>query len=185
MSKRTKRIVIWTVTLAAITALAVPKLTSSRSPSKETAADKRGNGGPPKQVSVKAYVVTAGQLDDRIAVTGSILPNEQIDLQSEVPGKIVRIYFTEGTQVRKGAPLVKINDADLQAQLTRAIYEKQLAQAKEDRQRQLREKQAVSPAEYDIALNELNTATASIAIIRAQIAKTLILAPFSGTIGLR
>jgi membrane fusion protein (multidrug efflux system) len=185
MTKRTKRIVIWTAALAAITALALPKLTSSRPSSRDSAADKRGNGAPSKQVSVKAYVVTAGQLDDRISVTGSILPNEQIDLQSEVPGKIVRIYFAEGSQVRKGTPLVKINDADLQAQLTRAIYERQLAQAKEERGRQLREKQAVSPAEYDIALNELNTASASISLIRAQIAKTLIVAPFSGTVGLR
>jgi membrane fusion protein (multidrug efflux system) len=184
MTKRTKRTVYWLLAVVLLAGLAIPKLTSSKAKSQTAAGKGRGgsNSGP---VAVRAYVVAPSKLDDRITVTGTISANEQVDLQSEVPGKITRIYFREGEPVRKGAPLVKINDSELQAQLVRANYRRQLAAAKEARQKQLREKQAVSQEEYDVALSELNTASADIALIRAQIAKTMIVAPFSGTVGLR
>ena len=52
-------------------------------------------------------------------------------------------------------------------------------------QRQLLERKAISPADYDVAINELNTADAEIALVRAQIARTEIRAPFAGVVGLR
>lgn len=168
--------------VAVLAGLAIPKLMSPSGSSNAAPARAAGRGG---AVNVKAYIVQPSTLDDRILVTGTISPNEQVDLQSEVPGKITRILFKEGSSVNKGALLVKFNDADLQAQLQRAIYRKDLAAAKEYRQRMLREKDAVSQAEYDIALNELNTTSADISLIKAQIAKTEIRAPFSGVIGLR
>jgi len=185
MTKRTKRLTLWLVAAAVILGLAIPKLTS-RTGSAPAASQKGGRGGGGTgPVTVKAYVVSSSSLNDQISVTGTISPHEQVDLQSEVPGKLVRIYFREGEYVKKGTLLTKINDVDLRAQLERAQYAKQLAEAKEGRQRQLRDKEAVSPAEYDVAINELNTATADIALIKAQIAKTEIRAPFSGVVGLR
>jgi membrane fusion protein (multidrug efflux system) len=188
MTKRTKRLTLWLLAAVIVVGLAIPKLTSLKGNTPAAAAKKSSGGrgsGSSGPVAVRAYVVSPETLDDRIAVTGTISPNEQVDLQSEVPGKIVKIYFHEGDRVSRGKLLVKINDADLRAQLQRAIYQKQLATAKEARQRQLREKDAVSQAEYDVAINELNTATADIALITAQIAKTEIRAPFSGVVGLR
>lgn len=182
MTKRAKRITIGLIGVAVLAGFAIPKLTSSSDKPAAASSSRRGGGGP---LAVRAYVVAPATLDDRILVTGTISPNEQVDLQSEVPGKITRILFNEGQVVSKGTLLVKINDADLQAQLKRALLQKQLAEVKEGRQRQLRDKQAISAAEYDIAQNELNTSDAEIGLIRAQIAKTEIRAPFSGVIGLR
>jgi len=182
MTTRAKRITIGLICVAVLVLLAIPKITSTSGNSAAAPSRRAGAGGP---LAVKAYVVAPSTLDDRIIVTGTVSPNEQVDLQSEVPGKITRILFKEGTVVKKGALLVKINDADLRAQLQRAIYRKELAEAKESRQRILREKQAISQAEYDIALNELHTSDAEIDLIRAQIEKTEIRAPFAGVIGLR
>jgi membrane fusion protein (multidrug efflux system) len=169
--------------VAVLTAFAIPKLTSTSKVSQ--AAPSRRGGGDAPPVTVRAYVVQQTRLDDRILVTGTVLPNEQIDLHSEVPGKIMAINFREGSTVRKGTLLVKINDADLRAQLRRAVSRKELAESKERRQRTLREKQAISQAEYDEATSELSTTAADIDLIKAQIAKTEIRAPFSGMIGLR
>jgi membrane fusion protein (multidrug efflux system) len=81
--------------------------------------------------------------------------------------------------------LVKINDADLQAELRRAQYQEDLARSDENRKRQLLEARGISQEEYEIAQNRLNTAKAEVELIRAQIGKTEITAPFSGRIGLR
>jgi membrane fusion protein (multidrug efflux system) len=185
MSKRTKQITLWVLAGVTVAGLALPKIIHRDSSSKAKAAGSSGSkhgGGP---VVVRAYVVQPTELSDRISVTGTILPNEQVDIQSEVPGKIVEIRFREGAAVNRGDLLVKINDADLQAQLAEAEAHKQLAEAKEARGRQLRQKEAVSQDEYDVDLSELRTAIAQIDLIKAQIAKTAIVAPFSGRIGLR
>jgi membrane fusion protein (multidrug efflux system) len=187
MTQRAKRLTIGAVALAVLVALAIPKLTSSGKTGAPGArqAGRSGGGGASGPVAVRAYVVQPSQLDDEIVVSGTISPNEQVDLQSEVPGKIIRIFFREGAAVNKGMLLVKINDSELRAQLARAGARKELAVAKETRQRTLREKDAVSQAEYDVALNELRSAEADIALIRAQIEKTELRAPFAGTVGLR
>lgn len=181
MTKRTKQVVYTVVAVLALSALALPKILNSSQ--KEPAAKK--GGGTSAAAVVKAYVAGRAKLDDRLFVTGTVLPNEQIDLHSEVPGKIVRINFREGAMVSKGSLLVKINDADLQASLRKAIYRRQLLEQKEQQQKQLLQRQAVSQAEYDIAANDLNIAASEIELVRAQIAKTEIRAPFSGMIGLR
>jgi membrane fusion protein (multidrug efflux system) len=204
MSKRTKRIVIWSLLGAALVALALPKLMNGSdgssgahagaSAKRAGRADARGasgargagrSGGAAGPVSVRAVIVSTGSLDDDLRVTGTLLPNEQVDLQSETSGKIVGIYFREGELVATGKLLVKINDSELRAQLKRAVYRRTLAAAKEARTKQLLEKNAVSAADYDVAINELNTANADIELIQAQLAKTELRAPFAGTIGFR
>src|SRR6185436_1147000 len=60
-----------------------------------------------------------------------------------------------------------------------------IAEQQADRQKQLFEKQFISQEEYNNALNELNVVRADAQLIGAQIAKTVIRAPFDGTVGLR
>lgn len=209
MSKKTKRIVIWTMLAAALVALAWPKIftddaaalaggpggdrggaritpaggsAGARGPGGAGVGGRGGGRGP---VSVNAVIVEAGVLDDDLRVTGTILPNEQVELQSETNGKITGIYFREGEVVGRGKLLVKINDAELRAQLKRAVHRRTLAAAKEARTKQLLEKNAVSPADYDVAISELNTANAEIELIQAQLDKTEVRAPFGGVIGFR
>lgn len=69
--------------------------------------------------------------------------------------------------------------------MLRAEARKAIAAQNAERQRQLFEKEFVSPEEYNTIVNELNIANAEVQLIKAQIDKTEIRAPFDGTIGLR
>jgi membrane fusion protein (multidrug efflux system) len=108
-----------------------------------------------------------------------------VELRSEMTGKVTGIYFKEGSRVKKGDLLVKINDADLQAQQQKLEFQKELAEEREFRQRRQLETDLTSQEQYDIALNALNAVKADIEVVQAQIAKTEIRAPFDGQIGLK
>ncbi|RYF22110.1 MAG: efflux RND transporter periplasmic adaptor subunit, partial [Flavobacteriales bacterium] len=84
-----------------------------------------------------------------------------------------------------GSVLVKINDRDIQAQLREAITKQGLSGTNENRAKQLLEKGAISQEEYDTSLADLQSLKAQTQLIRAQLAKTTIVAPFSGKVGLR
>lgn len=140
-------------------------------------------GGQP--VAVSGYVVSPEELDNKIFATGSIIANEEVNLSPEISGKIVKLYFREGASVSRGQLLVKINDADLQAQMKKIEVQVKLAQEKEARFKQLLAIQGISQEEYDAVLNALNSLLADIQVIKAQIAKTEIRAPFDGVVGLK
>ena len=106
-------------------------------------------------------------------------------LVTEMPGKIIDIKFSEGSKVAEGDLLLKINDAELQAQLKKLQIQERLANANEAREKKLLEVNGISQMEYDGVLAQLNSTRADIEMIQAQIAKTEIRAPFSGTIGLK
>lgn len=139
----------------------------------------------PSELPVRAMILNPTSLDNRILASGTVLPDESVELSSEASGKITAIYFREGERVRKGDLLLTINDADLQAQLQRLKYQEDLLVEREFRQRKLLEKEAVSQEVYDQALADLNTNRAEIQLVEAQIYKTRIKAPFDGIIGLR
>jgi len=140
-------------------------------------------GGMPMRVS--GVVVSPQEFANSLSVTGSIEANEQVEIRSQVAGLVRSISFQEGSSVRKGQVLVKIDDAELRAQLAQAQTRKALAAENERRAGLLLQKEAISREEYDVARAELQTAQAQIQLVQAQLAKTSIIAPFSGKIGLR
>nr|WP_294793720.1 efflux RND transporter periplasmic adaptor subunit [uncultured Mucilaginibacter sp.] len=139
-------------------------------------------GGP---IAVNVMIVKDTTISNSIDVTGTIDANEKVNLISEVAGRITGIYFTEGSHVNKGQLLVKVNDQDLVASLKQNAYNIALAKQNESRNKQLLQKEAISQVEYETSLTGLNTLQAQADMIKAQIAKTEMRAPFSGTIGLR
>jgi len=136
-------------------------------------------------VAVNVKVIQPQLLKNEFYTTGSILANEKVELRCEVSGRITGIYFQEGSEVKKGDLLLKINDSELQAQLTKAEAQEKLAELEEFRNRQLLEIKAVSQEEYDVSLNQLKSILAEKSLLEAQIEKTEIIAPLSGKIGLR
>ncbi|MES2417254.1 MAG: efflux RND transporter periplasmic adaptor subunit [Bacteroidota bacterium] len=145
----------------------------------------KGGKGGATALSVDGIVVKAGSFNNDLEITGSIEANESVVLHSEVAGLVTGIYFKEGTNVSKGAVLVKINDNDIQAQLQDALTKQDLSATNEHRAKQLLEKGAISQEEYDSALAALKSLKAQVQLVQAQLAKTAIHAPFSGKIGLR
>ena len=145
-----------------------------------------GGGGPMAQkVAVDVYVVSPSAFQNKISSTGTILPNEEVELRSEVSGKVTNIQFTEGSRVRKGQLLLTVNAQEMQAQLQKLQSNQKLYRDMEQRQRTLLEKDYISRQEYDQVSNQLATATADIQALKASLAKAYIRAPFDGVIGLR
>jgi membrane fusion protein (multidrug efflux system) len=136
-------------------------------------------------VMVTAYVAKSEKLSNKIFSTGTVLANEEVVLVPEIAGKIVSINFKEGSKVSKGDLLVKINDADLQAQLRKLKLQEKLAADNEAREKKLLEVNGISQMEYEAALSQLNTTKADVELTETQILKTEIRAPFDGIIGLK
>jgi membrane fusion protein (multidrug efflux system) len=138
-----------------------------------------------KATAVEASIVSFLPLNEIVSSTGTILPNEEVEIHTEIPGRITYLNISEGAQVEKGTILLKINDDDLKARLKKLEYNKKLAEDNELRQKILFQKEAISKSEFDIAVNSVNTISADIEDLNAQIKKTTIRAPFSGKLGFR
>ena len=93
--------------------------------------------GSPPAMAVQIHVLHAEPLDYAFTTTGTLLPNEEVELRSEVSGRVTHIGFQEGANVSAGQVLVRINDDDLQAQLRKAESGLRVAQDSEDRQKKL------------------------------------------------
>jgi len=151
----------------------------------------QGPGGGPgsmqgRQIlSVSGFLIKPVQMNDPINSIATLLPDEEVELSFETSGKIIGINFTEGTRVKKGDLLAKINDRPLQAQLQKLVAQRKLVEEKEFRQRSLLDKDAISQESYDQIVTELQTIDADINLIKARIFETELHAPFDGIIGLR
>jgi len=138
-----------------------------------------------QKLNATGYLISPSNMSEFVKSTGTLKPDEEVDLSFETSGKIVGINFTEGTRVKKGDLLAKINDQPLQAQLEKLKAELKMAEAKEYRQRSLLSKDAISQESYDQIVTDVETLNADINLIKAQIAMTELRAPFDGMIGLR
>jgi len=143
----------------------------------------RGAGGAPLKVYV--YEVKPRTLNETITANGTLLANESVDLRSEISGAITEIHFEEGATVKTGDLLVKTNDSELAAQLKRTLFRIELAKSQESRQQQLIERGGTSRESLDEAVNSVHVLEAEADLIRAQLEKTEIRAPFDGIVGLR
>ena len=166
--------------LAIVALLAVPKLLELRKTSAPVPSAQSK-----KTLRVRAHRVVPTQLTERLATTGTVRANEEVEIVSEISGKISDIQFEEGTRVAAGQLLLKIDDSELVADRQRALYRVELAKRAEARQKQLLDDGVISSETYDVALGELNVLRAELQLIEAQLLKTEIRAPFSGIIGLR
>lgn len=134
---------------------------------------------------MEGYLVEPRAFSQSLNVTGNVLADEEIQVRTEVAGRITGIYFDEDSRVRQGDLLVRLNDAELQQEKRRISYQMNLAEIKERRQKSLLDRNVIADEDYDIALNELNMLKAQHDRVQAQIDKMEIRAPFDGVIGLR
>jgi membrane fusion protein (multidrug efflux system) len=135
--------------------------------------------------TVNGIVIKTATFDNNLSLSGSIEANEQVEIHSEVSGIVEGIFFNEGSTVTKGQVLFKVNDIELKAQLRQAVTKEGLAAENERRAKLLLQKEAISQEEADVARADHASAQAQSQLIRAQISKTSVRAPFSGKIGLR
>ncbi len=136
-------------------------------------------------MAVHVHVLKGEPLENALVATGTLMANEEVDLVSELAGRITELGFEEGGQVSAGQVLVRINDDELQAQLRKAEANLELAKDDEGRKKQLLAVSGISQEQYDASKATLAGLQADADDLRARIAKCTIRAPFSGLVGLR
>lgn len=136
-------------------------------------------------LSVDVRVVVRDTVAESIEVAGNILPYELTEIRPEISGRVISLNFKEGSNVQKSTLLVKLFDGDLQAQLKKLQVQQQIAEKTEERQRELLKINGISQQDYDLSLLQLNNIKADIELLKVNISKTEIKAPYTGRIGLR
>lgn len=155
-------------------------------PSAKNASPGRAQGARGNQaLNASGFVIVPTQMNELIYSTASLNADEEVELSFEASGKVVGIYFKEGSRVKKGDLLAKINDKPLQAQLLKLQAQRKLSQEREFRQRQLLDRDAISRESYDQVATELQSLEADIMLVEARISETELRAPFDGIVGLR
>lgn len=151
------------------------------------AAGKGGPGGPGgrggKTFAVEGYIAEFHKANNSFKTMATLEANNSVELSAATNGRLVALYAKDGANVQKGALLAKIDDSELKAQLKQAQSNQQLAKQKMERTQGLVEKNAATQTDLEAAEAGLKSADASVELIKAQIAKTEVRAPFSGKLG--
>lgn len=141
--------------------------------------------GDKKIVAVEASKVAIGPLSERVLAVGSLRSNESVVIRPEIAGKVVEIGFEEGQPVEEGSLLLKLDDSLNQAEIAEAQARLDLAQRNFSRTEELFTNKIATARSRDEAESSLAVGTATVELAKVRLAKTRIMAPFSGIAGLR
>lgn len=136
-------------------------------------------------LTVDGFFVAEHPLSDEVEVPGTLLPEEETQIRSEVSGRVIKLNINEGAVVQQGELLVKLFDADLQAQLKKLQVQLEIAIKSEERNKELLQINGISQQDYDLASLQVENLKADIQSTRIAISKTEIRAPYRGQVGLR
>ena len=134
---------------------------------------------------IEGYVVKPSEINETKTISGTIRPLEETVLMPEVSGRVVMINLKEGKFVRQGTVLIKLYDEDIQAQLHKAQAALELAEQTRVRQGELMKVSGISQLDYDQSVLQVHSIKADIEVLKVQIRKTEVHAPFDGVVGLR
>lgn len=143
-----------------------------------------GQGGPPPMPVDVALAVRDTVLDE-IRATGQIEAEQSILLQPEVSGRLASIPASEGREVRAGARLFKVDDAEIRAQVARLEAQVDLAEQALRRTQDLLARNASSQADLEQAEATARSARADLQLQQTRLDRTVVRAPFSGVVGER
>jgi membrane fusion protein (multidrug efflux system) len=135
--------------------------------------------------SVTSAKVEASEWQQSRSAVGTLIALRAVTIASEVPGTVRRLGFESGTLVRRGQVLVELDTSTEEAQLAGALADADLARANLERTRTLRASDYTSPADLDASDARAKQTKATVAQLRATIAKKTIRAPFDGRIAIR
>jgi multidrug efflux system membrane fusion protein len=141
------------------------------------------NKPPPASVSVAT--ANSEIIPNLLIAVGDLAAVHQVNVTSDVNGRITDIMFTAGASVKAGTPLVQLFDGPEQADLASFKAQSTMAQLSLDRAKQLASRQFGPQATVDQAQSAFDQANAGIAKTEAIISQKLVRAPFDGELGVR
>jgi membrane fusion protein (multidrug efflux system) len=140
---------------------------------------------PKPPINVAVAVVTEQPWQNRLPAIGSLKALQGVNLSLEVAGTVKAVQFESGQKVKVGQPLLQLDSEVEKALLGTAEADLGLAQVDYGRGSKLVGDAAISKGDFDKLAAAQKKAAATVAQLNASLAKKRILAPFSGTIGIR
>jgi membrane fusion protein, multidrug efflux system len=140
---------------------------------------------PPPPASVNIATAKSETIPNLLTAVGDLAAVHQVNVTSDVNGRITDIHFTAGASVKQGTPLIQLFDAPEQGDLANFKAQQRVAQISLDRAKQLAERQFGPQATVDNAQAAFDQASAGIAKTEAIISQKLVRAPFDGELGVR
>ncbi|MEM9074739.1 MAG: efflux RND transporter periplasmic adaptor subunit [Myxococcota bacterium] len=144
-----------------------------------------GSSFVPPPIGVSTAEAESSEWESSSSAIGTAVATQEVMIASEVPGTVRSLRFDSGEEVRRGQVLVTLDSSTERAQLASAQAEAQLAAINLRRMEELVGRGAVSQSDLDTARARKAQADASIAGLRATIAKKTLRAPFAGRLGIR
>jgi multidrug efflux system membrane fusion protein len=182
--KRPVRMVLWFFIVGLLLALLVGGLVGFNAfRSKMIAQFFANNKPPPSSVSVAA--AKSEVIPNLLIAVGDLAAVHQVNVTSDVNGRVTEILFDAGSSVKAGAPLVQLFDAPDQGDLASFKAQATGAQMALDRAKQLAARQFGPQSTVDAAQATFDQAEAGIAKTQALISQKLVRAPFDGELGVR
>src|SRR5438477_6740054 len=141
------------------------------------------NKPPPASVSIAE--AKSETIPNLLTAVGDLAAVHQVNVTSDVNGRITDIMFTAGASVKEGTPLLQLFDGPEQADLASFKAQSTMAQLSLERAKQLASRQFGPQATVDQAQSAFDQANAGIAKTQAIISQKLVRAPFDGELGVR
>ncbi len=139
----------------------------------------------PPPTSVNIATAKSETIPNLLTAVGDLAAVHQVNVTSDVNGRITEILFTAGSSVKQGTPLVQLFDGPEQGDLANFKAQATVAQISLDRAKQLASRQFGPQATVDQAQSAFDQANAGIAKTEAVISQKLVRAPFDGELGMR
>lgn len=176
--RRTLAIVGGTLAVAVVAIVASPRSSAEgpRPTEKPAAA---------AALPIQVHVATPESYTPTVEGTGTLLPNEEVTLSAELAKKLVTVAVEDGQSVSAGQVLFELDTRDTLAAIARLRAQARYAKASYSRYSRLSETGAVSADERDTRRAGVDDVNAQLAELEVQLDKARIVAPFSGTFGLR
>src|SRR5438874_1839069 len=182
--KRPVRLVRWFIVVGTLLALLVGGLVWFNYFRGKMIAQFFANNKPPP-VSVNVAAAKSETIPNLLTAVGDLAAVHQVNVTSDVNGRITDIQFTAGASVKAGTPLVQLFDAPEQGDLANFKAQATVAQLSLDRAKQLAARQFGPQATVDQAQAAFDQANAGISKTEAIISQKLVRAPFDGELGVR
>jgi RND family efflux transporter MFP subunit len=135
-----------------------------------------------KVALVSTAVVKDTVFTHYIDIQGNVDTRQNLIIYPEFSGVLSQVYVKTGQKVSKGQTLAKIDDGGLSNQLAQMETQAALAKTTFERQKNLWDKKIGSEIQYLQAKTNYEAQMKAVAQMKAQLAKTIVRAPFSGII---
>jgi multidrug efflux system membrane fusion protein len=181
---RPVRPVRWFIIVGSLLALLVGALVGFNAFRSHMIAQFFANNKPPPS-NVTVVEAKSEVIPNLLVAVGDLAAVHQVNVTSDVSGRITDIMFTAGSSVKAGSPLVQLFDSPEQGDLASFKAQATGAQLALDRAKQLAARQFGPQATADAAQATYDQAVAGIAKTEAIISQKLVRAPFDGELGVR